>query len=489
MASSTVPRLPSLLGWAALAFGLVATLWTYAQLRGGTAFIGRPYAAVFAGSCGVYLLLAGGSRVLGRWALPAFVLAGGMVYIGHLTKLSPIDEAAHFAVIAHVAKHGKIPRLDAPAAGSIVALAEGRYPGPPSQPPGEMGMFGRTYQSVHPPLYFVLGAAVHALSPSDLLVRLRNLRLFGVLLLAAAALLLVRSAELLEPRLAVQSGWMIFAATAPLVLCPGVLLRCATLGNLCLTIFLASLLLWLHARELARPGRWSETSVGLQRGAVAAALALTHVFAWPLVAAECLTLALARRWRAAAWTALLFTLGVALWVALNFSLYGAPTGSAVSLELQRPTMNPTWAPIGLEDLLHNCLHFFESFWKAQEQNPIPHVFVGGSFLTAWYLLAIVVVALRWTRRCRLQHGRDELRLLALLAIPATPALVLAVCLQTRIMIILGRYLFALLPMLLVCQLEATRLLHPLWRTACGHGALLATAALWWSYLLQLMLTP
>lgn len=468
------------------AAGLLATLWVYREVRWGTAFLGQPFTSILAGSIGVYLLVAGGGRALGPWVLPAFVFFGGVGYLGHLTRLSPVDEGAHFAVIAHVAKHGAYPRLDALAAGSIVALGEGRYPNPPSRPPAELGMAGCVYQAVHPPLYFYLGAAVHASSPSDLLVRLRNLRLFGILLLTAAAAFLVRGATLLYPQLSKDGGWQIFACAAPLVLCPGVLLRCVTLGNLCLAILLAAVLFWLRAVEFARPGRWSETSAGQRRGLVGAALALTHVFAWPLVGAECLSLALAKRWRVAAWTAGLFALGVAIWAGINLFLYGALTGSAVSLELQRPVMNPTWAPLTLEVVVRDSINLFESFWKAQEQNLVGHLSVGVSFLSAWYLLGILFVVLRWSRSWRLRDERDEIRLASLLAIPATPGLVLAVCLKTRLNILIGRYTYAVIPSLLFCQLEAVQRLHPIWRLVGSHTALLATAALWWGYLLQLV---
>lgn len=492
MSSAETPSLAlkrhGLASWTCLLTGLGGCIWIYLQLTGGRAFLGLPTVALFAGSLATYLVLAGVAGVAGMRALPVLVLAGGLLFVGHLRKLSPVDEGGHLAVIVHFAEHRTLPRVDDFAPAAVVALEQGRYPGPPSAPVEELGLGGRTYQGVHPPLYYLLGAVVHALSPSELTAKLRNLRIFGVVLLAAAAWLMMQSARLLQPRLAAGAGFPVIALAAPLVLCPGILLRCSTLGNLCLAIFLAALLCWVRALEVERPERWSEDGAGWRRGLVCGALALTHIFALPLLAGEFLALALVRRWRALGWALGISALCLAPWVALNLARYGALTGGTVAWRLQQPIMNPSGQPLPLDGIAWNSLHLFESFWKAQEHNPLAHSLVAANYLTGIFVVGLVVAVLRWCRHgWRLAHRSDELRLASLTSILVAPLFLLAVAVSERIMILLGRYFFPLIPSLLVVQLEAARSLPGSWRKALGHAALLCTGALWWSYFQQLLL--
>jgi 4-amino-4-deoxy-L-arabinose transferase-like glycosyltransferase len=256
-----------------------------------------------------------------------------------------VDEAAHYDYVQSVAEDGRIPVLDEDRVHSeVLAIDEGVYPGPPSTPAAERGLFGRSYEGFQPPLAYLLATPVYAV-PSDHEVKLRALRGLGVVLLGAAVFL----TWLLARRVVPDAPLAAFSAAVTFLLWPGVVVRAVTFSNAGLELVVGaalSLALWRALTE--RSERWLVASGALAGAALLTKLTLLAFL--PALAVVCIAFLRAGRARAVAGAAALPALMVAPWAALNLSDYGSPTGSGAVQALMDPVLNPSGRDYGADDL-------------------------------------------------------------------------------------------------------------------------------------------
>ena len=256
-----------------------------------------------------------------------------------------VDEAAHYDYVQSIAEDGRLPVLDEDRVhAEVLAIDEGVYPGPPSAPASERGLFGRSYEGFQPPLAYVLATPVYAV-PSDHEVKLRALRGLGVVLLGAAALL----TWLLARRVVPDAPLAAFSVALTFLLWPGVVVRAVTFSNAGLELVVGaalSLALWRALAE--RSERWLVAS-GVLAG-VALVTKLTLLAFLPALALVCIAFLRMGRVRAVAAAAGLPALMVAPWVGLNLHNYGEPTGSGAVQGLMDPVLNPSGRDYGPGDL-------------------------------------------------------------------------------------------------------------------------------------------
>jgi 4-amino-4-deoxy-L-arabinose transferase-like glycosyltransferase len=256
-----------------------------------------------------------------------------------------VDEAAHYDYVQSVAEDGRIPVLDEDRVhDEVLAIDEGVYPGPPRVPASERELFGRSYEGFQPPLAYLLATPVYAV-PSDHEVKLRALRVLGVVLLGVVVLL----TWLLARRVVPDAPLAAFSAALTFLLWPGVVVRAVTFSNAGLELVMGvalSLALWRALTE--RSDRWLVLA-GLLTGA-ALLTKLTLMAFLPSLAVVLVAFVRAGRVRVAAGAAALPAVMLAPWVALNLANYDEPTGSATVQHLMDPVLNPAGRDFGAGDL-------------------------------------------------------------------------------------------------------------------------------------------
>jgi 4-amino-4-deoxy-L-arabinose transferase-like glycosyltransferase len=256
-----------------------------------------------------------------------------------------VDEAAHYDYVQSIAEDGRLPVLDEDRVHpEVLAIDEDVYPGPPSVPASERGLFGRSYEGFQPPLAYVLAAPVYAV-PSNHETKLRALRGLNVALLGVAVLL----TWLLARRVVPDTPLAAFSAALTFLLWPGVVVRAVTFSNAGLELVAgAALSLALWRALIERSDRWLVASGALAGAALLTKLTLLAFL--PALAVVCVAFLRAGRVRAVAGAAALPALAVAPWMALNLHNYGEPTGSSTVQGLMDPVLNPEGRDYGLGDL-------------------------------------------------------------------------------------------------------------------------------------------
>jgi hypothetical protein len=244
------------------------------------------------------------------------------------------DEGYHVDYVVHVA-HASLPVVGRTHVDPrVLALAQHRYPGPPELPPERAGWAGNSYEAVQPPLYYLLAAPIGALT-GDWHRKVVLLRWFSVGLLAMGAALLVPLARTVAPG---SPAMVVVAGLAPFG-DRGFADSLVRVGNDALLVPLgigAATCLALAMRDDSV--RW--LAAGSTLTALTILTKLTAVGLVVLPAAVALVL-IRRRSNArpllAAATPMLLTVP---WFAWNRATYGALTGTAVLLRLEKPVVNP-----------------------------------------------------------------------------------------------------------------------------------------------------
>jgi hypothetical protein len=270
-------------------------------------------------------------RVLSLRGLVTVQIAAILV-LGAVTALrfhvwAEIDERPHYANVQTIAEDGRYPLQSDLVSVEVQAITDRTFPHPSPNDPRTLGLAGRAYEAVQPPLYYALAAPAF-LAPVDhrdkvVVVRLFDLALLTVALALAAAL----CREVLGPR------WLAgYSAVAAVFLWPGVLVRMITISNDALAVP-ASLLFALLTVQAWR--RRSPRRLVLAGGALGVVLLTkaTLLFMAPVLLAAA---ASALRWQvprarvAAVLSIVLPLLLIAPWVAANqvrYDKFGLVAGS------------------------------------------------------------------------------------------------------------------------------------------------------------------
>jgi len=255
-----------------------------------------------------------------------------------LPYFSPIDEAAHYAYIQHIAEHGTLPVLgQTDTTPQALAIARHTYPRliPLDQQPGLAKL---SYEAFQPPLYYITAVPAFLLTP-NYVDKVYAVRMFDVLLLLATVALVGRLA-----RVVMQERWLIgWSMVLVFLALPGVVVRFVFISNLALAVPLAVLFvteLWIawhrhSGRRLAVAG----VLLGLCVLTELELVVLIPVFL--LVAAA----EVRRRWSARTWRLLMVSVAIpfvvmAPWFLFNLATYHHLTAGSLAIAEQTSTVNP-----------------------------------------------------------------------------------------------------------------------------------------------------
>ena len=268
----------------------------------------------------------------------AAIVAAGAATVFRFEVWAPIDEAAHFDYVRHVAEERRLPVLGRDlVAPEVVAIAEDTYPSLEGADPRRAAFGGSSYEAFQPPLYYLLAAPAYLLA-DDHLAKVRTLRTLDLaLLLAAIAVLLLLARRAFGPR------WPLpFSVGLTVFLWPSVVVRGVTVSNTALELPLTLLFLYMLWRADAERSARRLVAAGALLG-LCLLTKLTLAYLAPLLLAVAVRHVLAgggRRPLAAAGAAVLVPLALlAPWIAFNLDRYDALTANRIALEMQRPIIN------------------------------------------------------------------------------------------------------------------------------------------------------
>lgn len=366
--------------------------------------------------------------------LVALLVVAG-VSAGKVQKWSPIDEAAHYDFVQHIAEDGRLPVMGNPNHPEVRAIFFGTYPQPAADLPYPP-LVNRSYEAFQPPLYYLLAAPAF-LTRSDHFDKIAAVRWFDVLLLFVAV-----GMTALLARAMLGARWLLgLAAGLCVLLLPGVVVRGVTISPqaleiVCFTALMA--VLWRIAQGGGR--RWV-----LATGALLGALALTKitlVYVVPLWLVVCgLDLVRRRDFVAPIGAVAIACVLLAPWLIFNHSNYGSLTGNEQGQDLQRYMVNPTNRDLGIGEAW--------KYLRAMPNDLLPGEF-SGQFDVGWIkvalLVLVAVLVLGWLAAL-VRGNAEQRRMLLFVGLPVLCGLVLLAfsMMSSDWPILRGRYLYAALP--------------------------------------------
>jgi len=189
-----------------------------------------------------------------RRARPAFVRVlvavqlAMLVLLGAVTVLrfhvwADIDERPHYDYIQKVVEDQRLPRPTDLVSPEVQAITDRTWPRPSRTDPADVGLAGRSYEAIQPPLYY-LAAAPSFAALGDHRQKVFAVRAFDLGLLCLAVWLLWGLARRLAPR---EQALVAFGVALTAVLWPGVVVRAVTIGTTPLELVLGTaflLALW-----------------------------------------------------------------------------------------------------------------------------------------------------------------------------------------------------------------------------------------------------
>jgi 4-amino-4-deoxy-L-arabinose transferase-like glycosyltransferase len=256
-------------------------------------------------------------RFLIAMQIAAILVLGG-VTAARFHIWAEIDERQHYANVQAIAEDGRYPLQSDLVSAEVQAISDRTYPRPSPNDPRSQGLAGRSYESVQPPLYYLLATPAF-LAPVDHRDKIIVVRLFDLaLLMVALALAAALCREALGPQW--RAG---YAAVLATVLWPGVLVRMITISNDVLALPAGLLVALLTMRAWKRRSPRSLLWAGVALGAALLTKA-TLVFMVPVLL---VTAAGALRWQvpgarsAAVGSIVVALLMITPWIVANEARY------------------------------------------------------------------------------------------------------------------------------------------------------------------------
>ena len=414
----------------------------------------------------------------------AVIVAAGMATVLSLPKFTG-DEIAHFSYLQSVAEEGRLPLLGPTLISpQAEAIYEGTYPSPGHLDPAKRGLSGRSYEAFQPPLYYLLAAAPFRLAGGNYVVKMRVMRLIGLGLLLAAALLLWRLATEVIGDAGKAEPYFAFALTG--LLWPGIVLRTVTISNSGLEFLIGiglTLVLWRA---------WQRRSVGWLIGAavlvgVGLLTRLTIIVFIPgLLVCAFVVLRQAQisartRWLAALGVVAIPALMMAPWLLSNLDRYGSLTGSRVVRQLMEPFFNPDGIKYTVSDIPGRLLVVTRAplaeEWWIELLSPLKR------WVLTLLMTALVVLAPLGVLSVKPSERRTQL--LVLLALPVGVGLIWMcyVLLVLNWDFFLPRYLYPTIPgLMLLAAVSLGRLRSGARALTVSAAVITALLAVWWVYL-------
>jgi 4-amino-4-deoxy-L-arabinose transferase-like glycosyltransferase len=159
-----------------------------------------------------------------------------------------IDERPHYDYIQKVVEDQRLPRPTDLVSPEVQAITDRTWPRPSGTDPADIGIAGRSYEAIQPPLYYLVAAPSFA-ALGDHRQKVFAVRAFDLGLLCLAVWLLWRLARRLASR---EQALVAFGVALTTVLWPGVVVRAVTIGTTPLELVLGTaflLALWCADSE------------------------------------------------------------------------------------------------------------------------------------------------------------------------------------------------------------------------------------------------
>jgi 4-amino-4-deoxy-L-arabinose transferase-like glycosyltransferase len=257
-------------------------------------------------------------RLVAALQVVALVVLGA-VTVARFHVFAEIDERQHYDVVQKFAEDQRLPRPTDLVSRQTQAIDEGTWPRPSPRDRARIGLGGRSYEAIQPPLYY-LTAVPAFLLVADHRDKVFAVRAFDLLLVVVALALVWRLARRVAPAADALPAVAVALAVA---LWPGLVVRGVTIGNTPLELVLVAaflLVLWRADRE---PRRWRPAVLAAVVLGLCLLTKLTLVYLVPLFA----VVLWRRRGRLvpSLAVALLPLVMLAPWLALNQARYGSLT--------------------------------------------------------------------------------------------------------------------------------------------------------------------
>ena len=255
--------------------------------------------------------------------IAALLVVGG-VTVARFNVWAPVDERPHYDYIQKVVEERRLPRPTDLVSPEVQAISDNTWPQPSQTNRASIGLGGRSYEAIQPPLYY-LAAAPSFVAVGDYRKKVFAVRVFDLALLASAVWLLWQLARRLASP---DEAMLAFGVTLCVLLWPGLVVRSVTIGNAVLNLVLSTafmLVLW-RADSERRPGLVLGAAALLGLCLLTSLSLLYLVPLFLLVLARQLRHARTLRSRGALLaTAALPAAMLAPWLLLNLQRYGSPT--------------------------------------------------------------------------------------------------------------------------------------------------------------------
>jgi hypothetical protein len=255
------------------------------------------------------------SRAIIGLQLAALLVLGALT-VARSHVWAEVDERPHYDYIQKLVEDGRLPRPTDLVSPEVQAITDRTWPRASPTNRAAIGLAGRSYEAIQPPLYYVVAAPAF-LAVADHRDKVFAVRAFDLGLMLVALGLLWRLAGRLG------AGPPGFALALAVLLWPGVIVRAVTIDNTPLELVLAAAFLLVLWRAARAPG-WTPLLGASVLLGLCLLTKLTLLCLVPLF-----LVVLARRARAkplaALGLAVLPLVMLAPWLAANHARYGAFT--------------------------------------------------------------------------------------------------------------------------------------------------------------------
>ncbi len=348
---------------------------------------------------------------------------------------SPIDESAHFDYINHIFLEHKLPNVYSPIrTEELIAIPNSRI---------ETVSIGQSYEAVHPPLYYSIGAVIsemvyifHGNTPTRLYV----LRLFNLLLLMASQYVIWKIYERITSRTElVKNNALFLSLLGAFSLSPLFLGILIPVSNESLTLLISSLV-FLQTVDIVTKKTPLTYKDAIVSGLLLGLALLTKLTALPI----CIPIGLAYIYRKS-YRLLLLTICVQIslllpWLVHNWYTYHALTGTAAHIEFVKQIVNPFNLPFRFTDLVWRSYDFFGGMWFSYGSTPFDARLQGG--------LSLIVLSLLLSAGGQLLFAYKKNRTLKeiiftifISTLICTVVLLIVLSFTTPIVMLVGRYLY------------------------------------------------
>lgn len=276
------------------------------------------------------------------WVVFLLIFLNGMWYAFFMPYWSPIDEAAHFGYIQFISERGKLPLLSNYNSPEVLAIGEGRYPSPPKNSAENAGTVGILYESLQPPLAYILSLPFYWLGGSNFIHKIFALRLWGIFQLSLSGYIFFKTMEKVSVFFPEPRQFFMLSGIALVGFTPSLIVRAGTVSNSATPLLFGALFCWWMSRFLSSEKKFL-TSDAIILGIFAGLLMLSRLTAIVIIPASMLFILIKTRKKFLVpvifFSATICVL-VAPWLWFNKANYGTWTANEQAKQITGHIVNP-----------------------------------------------------------------------------------------------------------------------------------------------------